>query len=143
MAKNSEFILIDTGFFVAIFSSSDRFHKKALQCRSEIANRRWITTWPVLTETSHMLSDKFPSAVEGIFSAIEQDSLSIFDLRSEHMPKLKALTKKYRQLPMDLADASLVILAEELNCGDIVSTDQRDFTTYRFKQHKPFRNLLV
>ena len=42
---------------------------------------------------------------------------------------------------MDLADASLVLLAEEIGHGDIVSTDARDFDTYRWKNHKPFHNL--
>jgi predicted nucleic acid-binding protein len=50
--------------------------------------------------------------------------------------------QKYRDLPMDLADASLVILAEELGSGRILSTDARDFRTYRFKNRKPFKNLL-
>jgi predicted nucleic acid-binding protein len=44
---------------------------------------------------------------------------------------------------MDLADASLVILANELNTSDLVSTDQRDFKTYRWKSHHPFHNLLL
>jgi predicted nucleic acid-binding protein len=51
--------------------------------------------------------------------------------------------KKYADLPMDLADASLVLLAEQLNDGRILSTDRRDFKTYRFKNHKPFRNVLL
>ncbi len=51
--------------------------------------------------------------------------------------------KKYADLPMDLADASLVLLAEHLGHGRILSTDRRDFGTYRFKEHKPFENLLA
>jgi uncharacterized protein len=51
--------------------------------------------------------------------------------------------EKYADLPMDLADASLVILAEFLGHGRILSTDIRDFNTYRWKQHKPFYNLLI
>jgi predicted nucleic acid-binding protein len=51
--------------------------------------------------------------------------------------------KKYHALPMDLADASLVILAEDLHSGDILSTDRRDFGAYRWKNTKPFRNLLL
>jgi predicted nucleic acid-binding protein len=43
---------------------------------------------------------------------------------------------------MDLADASLVILAEELGRGRILSTDERDLGTHRWKNHKPFKNLL-
>ncbi|MEE9355454.1 MAG: hypothetical protein V3U75_07670 [Methylococcaceae bacterium] len=50
---------------------------------------------------------------------------------------------KYTNLPMDLADASLVILAEELGHGRILSTDLRDFRTYRWKNHNPFQNLLL
>ena len=43
---------------------------------------------------------------------------------------------------MDLADASLVLLAEELGHGRIASTDKRDFHTYRWKNQHPFNNLL-
>lgn len=50
---------------------------------------------------------------------------------------------KYADLPMDLADASLIILADELGHGRILSTDLRDFRTYRWKNHKPFQNLLL
>jgi predicted nucleic acid-binding protein len=49
---------------------------------------------------------------------------------------------KYRELPMDLADASLVLLAEHLGSGRILSTDARDFGSYRWKNHRPFKNLL-
>ena len=44
---------------------------------------------------------------------------------------------------MDLATASLVILAEELGSGRILFSDLRDFKTYRWKNHKPFQNLLL
>jgi len=50
---------------------------------------------------------------------------------------------RYANLPMDLADASLVILAEHLGHGRILSTDERDFQTYRWKRHQPFENLLT
>jgi uncharacterized protein len=48
---------------------------------------------------------------------------------------------KYADLPMDLSDASLVVLAEALSHGRILSTDQRDFHAYRWKQQEPFENL--
>ncbi len=50
---------------------------------------------------------------------------------------------RYRELPMDLADASLVVVAEDLGTGRILSTDQRDFRAYRWKNRKPFKNLLL
>ena len=50
--------------------------------------------------------------------------------------------EKYKDLPMDLADASLVVCAEQSGDGRILSTDTRDFGAYRWKQRKPFKNLL-
>jgi hypothetical protein len=52
------------------------------------------------------------------------------------------LMSQYETLPMDFADASLIILAEHLGHGRIVSTDRRDFHAYRWKNHHPFHNLL-
>ena len=49
----------------------------------------------------------------------------------------------YADLPMDLADASLVLLAEELGHGRILSTDTRDFNAYHWKRHEPFDNVLL
>lgn len=135
-------IIIDTGFFVALFSHTDRHHKRALECRPKIKNRTWITTWPVLTETGHLLGGRFSDAFLGILSLVEDNSLHVFNFSIDHIPRIRNLISKYSQLPMDLADASLVVLAEDLDSGDILSTDQRDFGTYRFKNHKPFRNLL-
>lgn len=56
---------------------------------------------------------------------------------------LQLTNKSYANLPMDLADASLVILAEELGHGRIFSVDQRDFNAYRWKNTQPFQNLLL
>ena len=50
--------------------------------------------------------------------------------------------EKYANLPMDLADASLVVAATKLGEGRILSTDRRDFDAYRWKDTEPFHNLL-
>jgi len=67
--------------------------------------------------------------------------VKVFDLEQTHYPRIEQLMEKYRDLPMDLADASLVILAEELGQGRILSVDYRDFNTYRWKNTEPFNNL--
>jgi predicted nucleic acid-binding protein len=56
--------------------------------------------------------------------------------------QVPALMKRYARLHMDLADASLVLLAEHLGHGRILTTDRRDFGAYRWKSRKPFQNLL-
>ncbi len=135
-------VIIDTGFFLAVLSENDQFHRRALVAAAKIAKLRWWTTWPVLTETCHFLGKMKPTAMDGLLRLLESSGFAVFDLKIEHMKRVRPLVEKYRDLPMDLADASLVILAEDLGCGDIVSTDQRDFHVYRFKNHKPFKNLL-
>jgi uncharacterized protein len=56
--------------------------------------------------------------------------------------RVPELMRKYANLPMDLADATLVLLAEHLGHGRILTTDMRDFGAYRWKSRKPFHNLL-
>ena len=67
----------------------------------------------------------------------------IHEIRADRLPEIQALMEQYRDLPMDLADASLVLAANDLQNGRILSTDQRDFRTYRWKERQPFHNLLI
>ena len=136
-------ILVDTGFWLALANTADRHHKIAKAALT--AHRQpLVTTWPVVTETCHMLATRL--GVDAQLAFLRSAALGAFDIAAlgrEHLPRIEALVTKYRALPMDLADASLVILAEESGCGDILSTDTRDFGAYRWKNRKPFRNLLL
>jgi predicted nucleic acid-binding protein len=135
-------ILADTGFWLALANATDRHHARARAALTK-HRRPLVTTWPVMTETCHMLASRLSVDAEVAFvrSAVK-GAFEIFPLERTHLPRIEALMEKYRNLPMDLADASLVILAEERGSGDIFSTDERDFGAYRWKHRKPFRNLL-
>jgi predicted nucleic acid-binding protein len=103
-----------------------------------------ICTWPVMTETCHLLAARLSVEAELAFvRSAAAGAFEVFDLEVGHLERIQVLMEKYRELPMDLADASLVILAEELGSGRILSTDQRDFRAYHWKTRKPFRNLLI
>lgn len=139
--KNS--LLADTGFWVALINPQDQFHAVAVRylanCRHDL-----VTTWPVITETCYMLlSRRGMPAVEQFLKMGSSGDFSIFPLTSQHLARSAELMVKYADLPMDLADASMVLLAEALGHGRILSTDQRDFNTYRWKNHQPFENLLL
>jgi predicted nucleic acid-binding protein len=135
-------IIADTGFFLALANARDDHHaaaKRALDGLSEPL----VTTWPVITETCHLLAHRINAqATETFMARAAQGAFEIVDLTAAHLPRIVELMRRYRQLPMDLADASLVILAEHLGSGRILSTDRRDFGAYRWKNHRPFRNLL-
>ncbi len=137
----NNFLIIDTGFFVALGNSSDQYHKKAVALLEKLPQYRWITTWPVLTETCHLLLRASENVLSLFMKNYENEAFELFDLTRQHANRLNILIQQYRKLPMDLADASLVILAEHLGHGTILSTDVRDFKTYKWKNKQPFHNL--
>jgi predicted nucleic acid-binding protein len=136
-------IIADTGFWLALANAKDRFHKAAVHALDG-AREPLICTWPVMTETCHLLAARLSVDAELAFvRSASARAFQIFDLEIRHLERIQVLMDKYRDLPMDLADGSLVVLAEELGSGRILSTDQRNFRAYRWKTRKPFRNLLV
>lgn len=136
-------IIVDTGFWLALANRRDRWHSTATQWLNQ-SEERLITSWPVVTETCHLLSHRIGGHAQRAFVAsLQAGAAELFSLERHHLPRIEALMQRYADLPMDLADASLVILAESLGHGRIVSTDERDFQTYRWKRHAPFENLLI
>ncbi len=136
-------IIADTGFWLALASRTDRHHGAAL-CALQDLHEGLVTTWPVLTETCHLLLTRLGAQAELAFlRSLRDGSCTVFSLGETHLLRIEELMAQYADLPMDLADASLVVLAEELGDGRILSTDRRDFGAYRWKNRKPFRNLLL
>lgn len=136
-------IIADTGFWVALFNRSDVHHGRALEIGGQL-RERLITTWPVLTETTHLLAARgHPTVAMRFLERCFSGAVDIMELDGGARPRVLELMRRYADLPMDLADASLVILAERLGHGRILSTDQRDFETYRWKHQQPFENLLL
>ena len=135
-------VIIDTGFFIALADPNDRYHPAVCELRKEI-REPLVTTWAVLTEAAHLLlSRRGPAAVAALMQSMLDGAFRLHNLSALSCQRFPELIKKYADLPMDLTDASLVVLAEELGDGRIISTDRRDFKTYRWKDRKPFNNLL-
>jgi predicted nucleic acid-binding protein len=136
-------VIADTGYFLALANRRDRHHERAREKSRELSESL-VTTWPVLTETCHLLLARLSVVAQLRFiDAVARGAVEVFSLEAADFPRVRELMEAYQELPMDLADASLVILAERLGHGRILSTDERDFRTYRFKRHKPFENLLL
>ena len=136
-------VIADTGFWFALASRRDRHHQRATAWL-EALHEPLITTWPVVVETCHLLLYRLGAESQTRYLlGFREGAFELFALRREDMPRVVELMEKYADLPMDLADASLVLLAEHLGHGRILSTDERDFHTYRWKQREPFRNLLL
>ena len=135
-------IIADTGFFLALANSADRFHERAKTLRGEI-NEGLVTTWPVVTETCHLLLHALGvRAMIAFIASAAGEAFEVWQQDRDSVALLPQLMKKYSDLPMDLADASLVLLAQKLGSGRILSTDMRDFRSYKWKSRKPFVNLM-
>ena len=136
-------IAVDSGFLFALADTSDAWHLRSMLHRASIGDG-WITTWPVLAETCHLLGSRLGARfVTPLLDDVAARAFQVWSLPAEHLAQLPRLMRRYQDLPMDLADASMVLLAEHLGHGRILSTDERDFRTYRWKQRKPFHNLLA
>jgi predicted nucleic acid-binding protein len=134
-------IIVDTSYWLALANGNDQYHQLVLNQTIKL-NDSLITTWPVLTETCHLLLARLGVDAQVKFIQQVTQFSELFVLEDTHLQRCGILMQQYRDLPMDLADASLVVLAETLGEGKILSTDQRDFNVYRWKNQHPFQNLL-
>ena len=136
-------IAVDSGFLFALVDTSDAWHQRSLAHRGSL-EEGWITTWPVLAETCHLLGSRLGARfVAPLLDDVAARVIEVWDLPDDCLAELPKLMRRYQDLPMDLADATMLLLAEHLGHGRILSTDERDFKTYRWKQRKPFHNLLA
>jgi len=135
-------ILTDTGFFVALGNRNDQFHAQAKQQLVRL-KEPLITTDPVIVETAYLLLERCGQQEQFQFlNQLAQGSIEIFQLENHHLKRMLELMMKYANLPMDLADASLVVLAEEMKENRILTTDFRDFSVYRWDNNQAFQVLL-
>ena len=136
-------ILVDTGAWLALADKGDAYHVRSREFFR--TNREpLITTYPVLVECIHLMFKRIGIAKTlAWLDALHAQGVGVFVMTQQHLPRLSALMRQYQDLPMDLADASLVLLAEELGEGRIVSSDERDFHAYRWESQHPFTNLLL
>ncbi len=136
-------ILVDTGAWLALADRGDAYHMRSREFFRR--NREpLMTTWPVLVECVHLMFSRVGvTKTLAWLATLETQGVGIFVMSADYLPRLNALMRQYADLPMDLADASLVLLAEDCGEGRIVSTDERDFHAYRWKNQHPFRNVLL
>jgi predicted nucleic acid-binding protein len=120
--------LADTGALVALLDRADLHHTWAVECFKTLAPPL-ITCESVLAETLHLLADLGPSA--NALARLHADGILQVDFDfNAHAPAVWRLIEKYRDLPMDFADACLVRMSE-LHADCVVWTTDTDFRVYR------------
>lgn len=121
-------VLIDTGPLVAFLDRRDRFHEWAKAELSTIAPPL-LTCEAVLTEACFLLGT-IHQGQETLLALVRSDRLQIpFELADEVL-QVSNLLMRYRSVPMSLADACLVRMAEQHPQSSILTLDS-DFVIYR------------
>jgi len=132
-------ILLDTGCIVALLDRSERDHARCVEVVSELT-APLVTCEAVIAESCYLLR-RLRGAADAVLRNVEQGIFQIpFRLEAQSKP-VRALLKKYAGVPMDLADACLVHMADELDAGQILTLDG-DFTIYRWRRTRRFERLI-
>ena len=124
-------ILVDTGPLVALFDPKDGDHDRCAK-RLAVIEEPLCTTIPVLTEALHLLN---PGSIgsQRLMDFITGGGLGVRYLDSAGLHRAFTLMVRYADHPMDLADASVVVLAETLKLRRVFTLDRNDFATYRIQ----------
>lgn len=134
-----EIVLVDTGPLVALFDPSDRDHAACTAALAALYTSRLLTTLAVVTEVTYLLAFS-TDAQQALLTFVSAGGVELADVAPADVSRAGALMKKYADLPMDFADATLVVVGESLKTPWIFTLDRRDFSVYRVGR-KAFRIL--
>jgi predicted nucleic acid-binding protein len=130
-------LLLDTGAFVALVDRSERRHADCVAVLDQWSGAI-VTTEAVLTETLHLLGPNWRSQKVGLEFVLRGAFLLVPPSQAS-LKRVSVLMEKYRNVPMDYADATLVALGEELSTDLVFTLDRRGFSAYRLNQRKAFQ----
>jgi len=129
-------VLVDAGPIVAILDRADPDHAACVAALAKLRDPL-ITVWPAFTEAMYLLRQSWP-AQKALWSRLETEALGLAPLDETDAPRMRELMEKYRDTPMDLADAALVRVAERDSLIHIFTLDRRHFEIYRPGRRRRF-----
>ncbi len=131
-------ILTDTGPLVALLDADDNYHKLCADALKHLPPGELLTTWPCFTEAMYLLGAAGGYRYQEALWKLRSDGHLIFhELTPPETDRMAELMGKYHDIPMDLADASLVVTAESRKLYRVFTTDG-DFYIYRMKDGRAF-----
>jgi predicted nucleic acid-binding protein len=129
--------LIDTGAILALLDRDDRWHRACVEALPHF-RLPLLTSSAVLTELFHLVGDR-RHEIDAAWRFVRSGALTIGAIGDAELPALDDLMRRYRDRPMDFADATLVLLAERESLSRILTIDHDDFETYRIRGRQRFQ----
>ncbi len=130
--------LIDAGPLIALFNKNDKYHEEIKEFIKSYSGLL-TTSWPVITEVCHMLDFNINAQID-FLKWIKLGGLKVEDIKTEEIDRIIKLSEKYSDIPMDLADATLVVISERLGIKEIITIDS-DYYIYRTTEKEMIRNI--
>ena len=121
-------MLLDTGPLVAVLDAADQWHGRCVVAWHELADR-CLTTEAVVTEASHLVARGGATALA--LELVLSVGIPIVGLELPGHEHAVRLMNRYSDVPMDYAEATLVVVADALKLGTVLTTDRRGFRAYR------------
>jgi predicted nucleic acid-binding protein len=122
-------ILVDAGPLVALLHRDDQHHQDCVEALTRIRDPL-VTVWPAFTEAMYLLNFSW-RAQDALWELVSEETIRLLPVEADDHRRMRDLMKKYRMLPMDLADAALVAVAERERIRRIFTIDRREFSLYR------------
>jgi uncharacterized protein len=125
--------LTDTGPLIALINRNDPHHARCVAVTRNLSAAPLLTTWPCFTEAMYLLfrAGGHP-AQAALWRLYSSGRLRLHDLTSVEIGEMAGLMDTYRDMPMDLADASIVAAASALGFRRLFTLDA-DFRVYRLR----------
>ena len=132
-------ILCDTGPLIALTIENDSHHERCTATLAQLPSDSLVTTWPCLAETMHMVGKLAGlKGQEAVWTMLREGLLRLHQPSATCCQRFPELMREYADAPMDLADASLVLAAEELGLRLVFTLDQH-FHAYRIANGEAFQ----
>jgi predicted nucleic acid-binding protein len=128
--------ILDTGPWVALIDRSESRHTECIQWLKNFSGTLYSTE-AVLTEVLYILNFSIIAQCAALDFVLDS-VVEIVPSSAGSLKKTKNLMKKYADLPMDFADATIVCLAAEAGMQNIVTFDRKDFAIYKLPRKKSF-----
>lgn len=131
--------LIEAGPIIALFDNSDKYHERLLDFMKSFEGKL-ISTWPVLTEVCYML-DFNKETQHDFLDWVIMGGIDVHNLEQWQLSSIRDIMKTYSDLPADLADTTLLEVADSRGLSSIITLD-RDFSVYKLENGQSLKNLL-
>ena len=128
--------ILDTGPWMALIDRSESRHTECVQWLKNFSGTLYSTE-AVLTEVLYILNFSITARCAALDFVLES-VVEIVPSSAGSLKKTKKLMKKYADLPMDFADATIVCLAAETGMQNVVTFDRKDFAVYKLPGKKSF-----